>query len=177
MLNEAASSTNPVFVPQVSDPDTGIGWTSADQLSIISGGEESARTTTAALGGLFVNNDLTGTGLERILTTSDIAAAAFPLVGLDNEELRLGTGTDFTMDYDGSNLLAQIATAGDFLFTGADNGIAVDGNFLMEGYSTGKSVLRSCEQKVSGCFPTRWARQRGVTIRYRYRLHDGLRRQ
>ena len=65
MLNEAASSTNPVFVPQVSDPDTGIGWTSADQLSIISGGEESARTTTAALGGLFVNNDLTGTGLER----------------------------------------------------------------------------------------------------------------
>ena len=53
------------------------------------------------------------------------------------------------MDYDGSNLLAQIATAGDFLFTGADNGIAVDGNFLMEGYSTGKSVLRSIRFIVS----------------------------
>ena len=38
LLDEAATSTNPTLVPNRADTDTGIGWTSADKLSLIAGG-------------------------------------------------------------------------------------------------------------------------------------------
>ena len=38
MLDEAATSTNPTLVPNRADPDTGIGWTDANRLGLISGG-------------------------------------------------------------------------------------------------------------------------------------------
>jgi hypothetical protein len=38
-------------------------------------GVEVARTTTAALGGFFANNTLTGAGFERVLTTADRRSA------------------------------------------------------------------------------------------------------
>ena len=36
--NDGATSTNPTIVPSKSDTDSGLGWTSADRLSIVSGG-------------------------------------------------------------------------------------------------------------------------------------------
>ncbi len=38
VVNEAATSTNPTLVPDRADPDTGVGWVSADKLSLIAGG-------------------------------------------------------------------------------------------------------------------------------------------
>ena len=45
MLVEVPSATNPVFVPNYSDPDTGIGHNAADQLSLVAGGVELMRLT------------------------------------------------------------------------------------------------------------------------------------
>ena len=38
LLNEAATATNPTLVPNRADPNTGVGWVSADKLSLIAGG-------------------------------------------------------------------------------------------------------------------------------------------
>jgi len=43
VLNEIASSINPTLVPDRSDLNTGIGWNSADELSLIAGGTEGLR--------------------------------------------------------------------------------------------------------------------------------------
>ena len=55
----------------INDTDTGIFLSSANQISMSAGGVELLRSAPAASGGLLVNNTLTGTGLERVLTTSD----------------------------------------------------------------------------------------------------------
>jgi hypothetical protein len=38
ILNEAATATNPTLIPNRADPDTGIGWAAANELSFITGG-------------------------------------------------------------------------------------------------------------------------------------------
>jgi hypothetical protein len=38
VVDEAATSTNPTLIPNKTDLDTGIGWTSADRLALITGG-------------------------------------------------------------------------------------------------------------------------------------------
>ena len=43
LLNEAATSTNPTHVPNKADPDTGVGWVSADVGAAIAGGAEAFR--------------------------------------------------------------------------------------------------------------------------------------
>jgi len=48
VINEAATSINPTFVPNRSDVDTGLGWTAADQMSLIAGGVQIANLTEAA---------------------------------------------------------------------------------------------------------------------------------
>lgn len=41
--SETASATNPTFTPGRSDPNTGVGWASADVLTLIAGGSEALR--------------------------------------------------------------------------------------------------------------------------------------
>ena len=50
LLNEAASSTNPTHVPNKADPDTGMGWVSADIGALVAGGSEAARFNATGLG-------------------------------------------------------------------------------------------------------------------------------
>lgn len=47
-LDEAATSINPSLVPNRADLDTGIGWTAADQLSLIAGGAQIVNLTEVA---------------------------------------------------------------------------------------------------------------------------------
>jgi len=69
LRNVVASSTNPSLAPNISDTDTGIGTSGADQLSLITGGIEAARFTTTStningtlnIGGDIVNSNLTET--------------------------------------------------------------------------------------------------------------------
>lgn len=48
LANESASSTNPTLIPNKSDFDTGVGWTSADKMSLIAGGVEMVRIIESA---------------------------------------------------------------------------------------------------------------------------------
>jgi UDP-3-O-[3-hydroxymyristoyl] glucosamine N-acyltransferase len=48
--NEAATATNPTLRPNNADPDTGIGWVSANKLSLIAGGTGTATVTGSGLG-------------------------------------------------------------------------------------------------------------------------------
>lgn len=50
MMNQQATATLPVFVPEGTDTNTGIGWAAADQLSLIAGGVEGIRVNTATTG-------------------------------------------------------------------------------------------------------------------------------
>jgi len=53
LLNEAADSDNPTLVPNRADPDTGLGWVSANKLSLVQGGTNRMviESTTGATGG------------------------------------------------------------------------------------------------------------------------------
>lgn len=62
------------------------------ELAAAGGTEDVLQTTTAALGGVFVNNQLTGAGLERVLTTPGDASALLPT----------GTVTDASLRWDGA---------------------------------------------------------------------------
>lgn len=46
LKNATASSTNPTVIPNLSDLDTGVGWTAADILALIAGGVLAANATT-----------------------------------------------------------------------------------------------------------------------------------
>jgi hypothetical protein len=88
-LNEAATDLNPTLVPNKTDPDTGMGWAFSGMFSLIGNGAELARGFAASLGGLHVNNTLTGAGLERVLTTADLSVA--------NHAVQARRTTDFTI--------------------------------------------------------------------------------
>lgn len=47
-MNEAATDLNPTLVPNKTDLDTGIGWASADILTLVAGGVEQLRVTEVA---------------------------------------------------------------------------------------------------------------------------------
>ena len=84
---EAATATNPTVIPNRADSDTGLGGV-AGVLSLIQNSIEFAQGATAAAGGLLVNNALTGAGLERALTVSDL---------LPNDVVQARRTTDFTL--------------------------------------------------------------------------------
>jgi len=48
LLDEATTSTNPTIIPNRADPDTGVGWKAADQVSLVAGGVEGIRVTESA---------------------------------------------------------------------------------------------------------------------------------
>lgn len=54
MKNEAASATNPTFVPNRSDLNSGIGQNAADQLSLIAGGVEMLRLSEGVTDQIFI---------------------------------------------------------------------------------------------------------------------------
>lgn len=69
-----------------------------------------ARTVIAASGGLQVNNTVTGAGFERVLTTGDLGLTP-PIVLLDDEQIQFGTGTDVTMDWNGTEFDIEFAAS------------------------------------------------------------------
>jgi len=94
------------------------------------GAEISAQTTTALLGGLFVNNLLTGVGLERALTVSDLGGPG----GL----LPAGTTTNASLRWSGAAWLEEttvrLTTAGEVLLTDLrpSSGTVIDLNGMDE---------------------------------------------
>jgi len=95
LLNLAATSAVPTLIPNNTDGNTGIGWASADNLSLITGGKEMLRLVE------------TGTaGTDQIIISpagGGMGAAATP-------SLAFGTGAD-TGFYESSNII-NISNAG-----------------------------------------------------------------
>jgi hypothetical protein len=86
-----------------SGPSTGFKVGNSTIQTIIRGsGGDAAQTITAALGGLEVNNTLTGVGMERVLTDSDISSGGAAVVAqyrFDNATAEADPGNgDFRMD-------------------------------------------------------------------------------
>ena len=101
--NEAATSTNPTLIPNKADLDTGMGWTSANILSLISGGVEQARL---GITGSFLNLHETYTDasnyerytLDAGVTTADTLTIQALSAGTGSANLGIaltpkGTGT------------------------------------------------------------------------------------
>ena len=100
--SEAATSTNPTLIPNKADLDTGMGWTSANILSLISGGVEQARL---GITGSFLNlygsytdaSNYQGYSLDASVTTVNTLTvkAITAGTGADNMDIALvpaGTG-------------------------------------------------------------------------------------
>ena len=118
LINENASATNPTLIPNRAEEDTGIGQNASDEISLIGGGVELARAVAPASGGLLANNTLTGAGIERVLTVSDIGGGDVTKVGtpVDNQiGVWTGDGTiegDAQFLWDGSALTVGFTNAG-----------------------------------------------------------------
>ena len=63
LMNEAATSTNPTLIPNQADPDTGLGWVSADIGALVAGGVSAMQFHTAGfsvLDGVTAPGTVTG---------------------------------------------------------------------------------------------------------------------
>ncbi|MHC4312619.1 MAG: LamG domain-containing protein [Planctomycetota bacterium] len=72
LRHEVPSSTNPVFVPNSSDLDTGVGWNAADELSLVAGGVEGIRVTATDT---TVQGNLTVSGTTTTINSNTVAIA------------------------------------------------------------------------------------------------------
>jgi hypothetical protein len=85
--NVTPSATNPVFVPNINDINTGIGWNGNDQLSLIANGIESGRVTTK---GLLSEGD-------SVLTEADLVSVENVLEPIKYNKLNVDiSGGQFT---------------------------------------------------------------------------------
>ena len=144
VLNETASGVNPTLVPQRSDGDTGIGWDTSDEISIIAGGVSAIRAngaaeviiggTTAPITGVALTiEDATdptirftrtsGTGYSEIISGSNgtLILSADPLNGGASSVVRVNVdgGTLFEFNAAGGGLIANNANGPAILNEGA----------------------------------------------------------
>lgn len=78
-----------------------------------------ARTVTPASGGLEIDNQATGIGFARVLTTADLTGVAFPIQALDNDQIQWGTGNDVQQYFDATDMRFDAVAGVDFRFSSA----------------------------------------------------------
>jgi hypothetical protein len=89
LLNEAATSTNPTLVPNKADPDTGVGWVSADIGALVAGGAEVARWDTT--------NGITVAALKDVNLSGRVSVSNITNVNTQGFRLADGTSSILTM--------------------------------------------------------------------------------
>jgi hypothetical protein len=97
--NEAATATNPTLVPDKADLDTGVGWSSADVLSLVAGGvagititEAAGAITTALVGSVTVGTKIEGTNAAGPAFLNEAATATNPTLCPDKADPDTGLG-------------------------------------------------------------------------------------
>lgn len=113
LMNENANYTNPVFVPDGDDTDTGVGWGAANALVLIAGGDW----------GLIVQHD----GVAPFLEVQEIAAA--PLSPQEGY-IYANSGDNNLYYYDGTGWVDLTAGAGGGLSAVVDDTTPQLGGFL-----------------------------------------------
>ena len=58
VLNEAATATNPTLVPNRADPDTGVGWGTTNELTLVTAGAERVRVGAAGIVEIVKDQDI-----------------------------------------------------------------------------------------------------------------------
>ena len=58
VLNEAATATNPTLVPNRADPDTGVGWGTTNELTLVTAGAERVRIGAAGIVEIVKDQDI-----------------------------------------------------------------------------------------------------------------------
>ena len=86
MLNEAATSTNPTLVPSKADPDTGMGWVSADIGALVAGGAKALE---------WNSSSNVGIGASASTPRLNIQSAAL------GSALQLSDGTNYGLNFNG----------------------------------------------------------------------------
>ena len=123
LLNEAVSATNPTFVPNRSDLDSGIGQNAVDQVSIIGGGVELARAveSTGANQFIIAPGVVQNAALTPSLAFGDGNTGFFE--SADNV-LKIAVGNAARWQFSANNFLAENA-AGPFMFNTAGTSSSV----------------------------------------------------
>jgi len=88
LQNEAATATNPTLIPNRADLDTGIGWVSANLLSLVAGGVESARVAATVMtmaAGVDIQFSTTGFPIMAITDTDGAVEAQLWYSAADNK--------------------------------------------------------------------------------------------
>jgi len=161
ILNEAATSTNPTLTPNRAEPDTGIGWASADKLSFIVGGSEtlridswlnfygdrfqmSANTAGSQLLHIENTNTVSGSNSQINLAVETIDSASSPAYGTGDPKITFGVegiaGAAYALGVDASTsttvpnfVISSSATLGtDNILTLEGDGDAVLAGTLTE---------------------------------------------
>lgn len=128
IMNEAADSTNPTLVPNKADPDTGVGWSTTNILSLVAGGAESLSVAA---------------GTVSIVASDLVLAKAQELQGLDSE----GTARSLVSLNDSTNVVyfgdihnsAVISVLDTLTITGGD--VLLDNNETYQGKLVGGTVV------------------------------------
>jgi hypothetical protein len=89
ILNEAATATNPTLVPNKADPNTGIGWVSADSFNFVTGGGGRLTISDASIVSGVAMSMSTDTGPVML---NEAATATNPTLAPNKADLDTGVG-------------------------------------------------------------------------------------
>ncbi len=112
IVDEAATGTNPTLIPNKTDLDTGLGWTSADVMTAVVGGEIAIEMTNGGDVALRHNNvevartDTTANGGFEV----DAGDGFFRVLNLQNQELRRVDGDQGVANDATSNAVSDLTS-------------------------------------------------------------------
>jgi hypothetical protein len=129
----------------------GVRFDPDDDVKLFDINVEVARTLPVASGGFEVDNQATGVGFERVLTTADLGGGVtFPLDALDNEQIRFGTGQDALFFFDATDMQINLVDGVDLRIlggtAGAEQMLNLISNDTVQQFFNG--VLRSATTSV-----------------------------
>jgi len=151
MMREVPSATNPVFVPGgINDADTGLGWASANVLSLIAGGLNGLNVNGSGNVGIGTTTPTAGLEVTKAVSSYTIKAGsqrigdvASPVLDADAAtkgyvDSTLAGGSGLTVGYwglNGSNLYASSTSWNVGIGTTAPAGkLDVNGTLITRGY-------------------------------------------
>ena len=157
ILDESTTSTNPTLIPNKTDVDTGIGWASADALSLIAGGiagilfiEESSKIMQTHNASVGLTADVGSAQGNGVITSS---YNVYDTVGTAGDAATLPASFNagaiiYVKNGAAANAMDVFPASGDDLGAGANTAVAIAaGNFKVFLATTANSTW---EQLMGG---------------------------